>query len=127
MDSRDTITRWSVFDSINFFPATPEALMAEINAAIAALEYAHASAILGPPSPIFRSKSPVRNSGSVYDAQIAEEAYRLGCAALSEGKVDEGLYSLNISLSKCPPDQTDAIAKIQSVISLAARHFRTFK
>ncbi|KAL9247610.1 hypothetical protein vseg_021025 [Gypsophila vaccaria] len=127
MDSRDGSNHWSVFDSIKFCPATPEALMAEINAAIAALEYSHAGAVLGPSPSNFRTKSPVRSSGSVYDVQIAEEAYKLGCAALSEGKVDEGLYSLNISLSKCPPDQTDAIAKIQSVISLAARHFRTFK
>uniref|UniRef100_A0A7N2QY88 Uncharacterized protein n=1 Tax=Quercus lobata TaxID=97700 RepID=A0A7N2QY88_QUELO len=52
-----------------------------------------------------------------YDAQLAGEAYRAGCAALAAGKLDEALYSLNISLSKCPPDKTNAVAKLQSLVA----------
>lgn len=107
---------WSVFDNVKFLPSTPEALMAEINAAIAALECAQANRRLG-----LRGNSSVRSSGSVYDAEIAEEAYRLGCVALSEGKIDEGLNSLRVSLSKCPPDQIEAVAKIQSLISFTVQ------
>jgi hypothetical protein len=31
---------------------------------------------------------------------------------------------LNISLSKCPPDKTSAIAKIQSLISLTSQQLQ---
>ncbi|KAI4336960.1 hypothetical protein L6164_015425 [Bauhinia variegata] len=34
-----------------------------------------------------------------------DEADKAGCAALAAGKLDEALHSLNISLSKCPPDK----------------------
>ncbi|XP_057531924.1 uncharacterized protein LOC130810027 isoform X1 [Amaranthus tricolor] len=119
MGSKDGSVGWSVFDTIKFLPATPDALMAEINAAIAALEYAQASTQLAP-----RAKSSNSVPCSVYDAEIAEEAYKLGCIALSEGKLDEGLQSLNISISKCPPQQIDVIAKIQSLISFTAQQFK---
>ncbi|XP_057531925.1 uncharacterized protein LOC130810027 isoform X2 [Amaranthus tricolor] len=79
MGSKDGSVGWSVFDTIKFLPATPDALMAEINAAIAALEYAQASTQLAP-----RAKSSNSVPCSVYDAEIAEEAYKLGCIALSE-------------------------------------------
>uniref|UniRef100_A0A7C8YLT0 Uncharacterized protein n=1 Tax=Opuntia streptacantha TaxID=393608 RepID=A0A7C8YLT0_OPUST len=124
MGSKDRSGHWSVFDSLKFLPASPDALMAEINAAIAALEYARASAIHNPPPSPSKDKSLDQKGGSFYDAQIAEEAYKLGCEALSEGKVDEGLQSLSISLSKCPPDQTDAVAKIQALMSLLGQQIR---
>ncbi|GAB4852112.1 hypothetical protein Ancab_016302 [Ancistrocladus abbreviatus] len=108
---------WSVFDGVRFLPATPDAFMAEINAAIATLEYVHASAMLNP-SPSTPSNNKTFNGNApVYDASIAEEAYRLACLALAEGKVDEALHSLNVSLSKCPPEKTDTIDKIRSLIS----------
>lgn len=124
MDSKDRSSHWSVFDSVKFLPGTPDALMAEINSAIAALEYARASAFLNPPPlSTLMDTSSEKMGGSFYDSQIAEEAYKLGCEALFEGKVDEGLQSLTISLSKCPPDQTDAVAKIQALISLMVQQF----
>ncbi|GAB2291391.1 hypothetical protein Dimus_025648 [Dionaea muscipula] len=117
--------RWSVFDGVKFPPATPEALMTEINTAISALEYTQSSALLNPSSSSSSSSrnnnSDAHRKASLYDAGIAEEAYRLACVALAEGKVDEALYSLNISLSKCPPDNIDAIDKIQSLVSLTSR------
>lgn len=125
MGSKDRSAHWSVFDSLKFLPASPDALMAEINAAIAALEYARACALRNPPPPSpSRDKSSDQTGGSFYDAQIAEEAYKLGCEALSEGKFDEGLQSLSISLSKCPPDQTDAVAKIQALMSLLGQQLK---
>ncbi|XP_021729602.1 uncharacterized protein LOC110696573 [Chenopodium quinoa] len=119
MGSNEGSVGWSVFDTVKFLPSSPDALMAEINAAIAALEYTQVTARLG--SSLMRGNGSVRGSVSVYDADIAEEAYQLGCAALSEGKVDAGLESLHISLSKCPPDQIDAVAKIRSLISFTAQ------
>lgn len=125
MGSKDRSRQWSVFDSVKFLPATPDAFMAEINAATSALEYAQATALFNPSSSSRGKNSDQSSTASrVYDAEIAEEAYKLGCAALSEGKVDEGLHSLNISLAKCPPDQTDAVAKIQSLISHSSQHFQ---
>ncbi|GAB2224907.1 hypothetical protein Droror1_Dr00005687 [Drosera rotundifolia] len=92
---------WSVFDGVKVFPATPEALMAEIDTAISSFEYAQTSALLNPSSPSSLSccSSPSKSKITdmkitLYDADIAEEAYRMACVALAEGKVDEALYSL---------------------------------
>ena len=100
--------RWSVFDGVKVIPSAPEALMAEIDTAISNLEYARATASLG----------------RRYDARMADEAYKAGCAALAAGELDEALHSLNISLSKCPPDMTSAVAKIQSLISLTSQQLQ---
>uniref|UniRef100_A0A2P2JIS6 Uncharacterized protein MANES_18G032600 n=1 Tax=Rhizophora mucronata TaxID=61149 RepID=A0A2P2JIS6_RHIMU len=115
---------WSVFDRVKSFPSTPEALMAEIDTAIAKLEHDRATKLLfiQPPSP---PKMKIKGSDATpiphYDARMADEAYRAGCAALAAGKLDEALQSLNISLAKCPPDKTSAIAKLQSLISLTSQ------
>ncbi|KAL9254661.1 hypothetical protein AKJ16_DCAP12001, partial [Drosera capensis] len=92
---------WNVFDGVKVFLATPEALMAEIDTAISSFEYAQASALLNPSSPSSSSScsSPSKSKVTdmtitLYDADIAEEAYRMACVALAEGKVDEALYSL---------------------------------
>ncbi|GMI96743.1 hypothetical protein HRI_003343600 [Hibiscus trionum] len=116
MGSGEGNPHFSVFDGVKTFPLTPEALMAEINTAITNLEYARATALLDSPS-----SSLLRNKGRdspEYDARLADEAYKAGCAALAAGKLDEALHSLNVSLSKCPPDRASAVAKLQSLISL---------
>ncbi|GAY39488.1 hypothetical protein CUMW_044700 [Citrus unshiu] len=95
MGSAEGSPRFSVFNGVKIIPSTPEVLMAEINTAIANLEY--------------------------FDVKMADEAYKAGCAALAAGKLDEALHSLNLSLSKCPPDKTSAVAKLQSLISLTSQ------
>lgn len=117
--------RWSVFDRVKVIPAAPEVLMAEIDTAISNLEYARATAYLEPPSSsVLKNKSLASSPRPRYDARMADEAYRAGCAALAAGELDEALHSLNISLSKCPPDKTSAIAKIQSLISLTSQQLQ---
>ena len=122
-------TRWSVFDGIETIPETPELLMAEINSAISNLEFARATALLESPSPSSSVSNRKKGSdGSAvvaqYDARMADEAFKAGCSALAAGKLDEALYSLNVSLSKCPPDKTFAVAKLQSLISLTSQQLQ---
>ncbi|GFY86878.1 hypothetical protein Acr_05g0005170 [Actinidia rufa] len=125
MGSGEGSPRWSVFDGVKNIPTTPEALMTEINSAISANEYAHATALLqSPPSCISKNKSSDVNSTSQYDARMADEAYKAGLASLAAGKLDEALHSLNISLSKCPPDKTTAVSKLQSLISLTSQQLQ---
>lgn len=124
MGSGNRSPHWSVFDGVKTFPATPEVLMAEINAAISAFEYAQATAQLQPPSSSQSNMSSDANKMLYYDAQMADKAYRAGCAALAAGKLDEALQSLNLSLSKCPPEKTSAVAKLQSLISLTSQQLR---
>ncbi|KAL8166031.1 hypothetical protein V2J09_007530, partial [Rumex salicifolius] len=119
--------RWSVFDGVKFLPGKPDALMAEINTAISAIEYARATAFLSqtPPSSssslsTLKNKSQVTNTVSVYNARESEEAYRIGCLSMGEGKLNEALHSFKTSLSKCPPDRTEAVSKIQSLISVTS-------
>ncbi|KAI4321025.1 hypothetical protein MLD38_034448 [Melastoma candidum] len=99
--------------------------MAEIDSAIADLEYSRASNILKS-SAYMGTKS--RDSDAIlssrYDIRTADEAYKAGCAALAAGKLDEALHSLNTSLSKCPPDKTSAVAKLQSLISLTSQQLQ---
>ncbi|EOY14519.1 Uncharacterized protein TCM_033875 [Theobroma cacao] len=119
MGSGEGNPRFSVFDGVKTFPLTPEALMAEINTAITNLEYARATALFDSPS-----SSMSRNKGHDsprYDTRMADEAYKAGCAALAAGKLDEAFHSLNVSLSKCPPEKTSAVAKLQSLISLTSQ------
>lgn len=119
---------WSVFDGIKTIPSTPETLMAEIDAAIAASEYSHASTLLQATSSSSSSSSSSTKkisdgkdtSPPQYDARMADEAYKAGCAALAAGKLDEALQSLRISLAKCPPHKTSAISKLQSLILLTS-------
>lgn len=115
---------WSVFDGVKIIPSTPEALMAEINTAITNLEYARATACLASPSSLSKNFNSDGNVTSQYDAKMADEAYKAGCAALAARKLDEALHSLNLSLSKCPPDKTTAVAKLQSLISLTSQQLQ---
>ncbi|KAK9270028.1 hypothetical protein L1049_025601 [Liquidambar formosana] len=126
MGSGERSPRWNVFDGVKTFPATPEALLGEINAAISAFEYSQATAFLSSPSSSSQSKykSPDANMAPQYNARLADEAYKAGCAALAAGKLDEALHSLNISLSRCPPDKTTAVAKLQSLISLTSQQLQ---
>lgn len=125
MGSKGRSHHWSVFDGVKSFASTPEALMAEINMATANLEYARATALLeSPPSSILGNRGYDAEAASKYDVRVADEAYRAGCAALAAGKLDEALLSLNISLSKCPPDKTSAVAKLQSLISLTSQQLQ---
>ncbi|XVF36242.1 hypothetical protein REPUB_Repub19eG0041400 [Reevesia pubescens] len=121
MGSGEGNSHFSVFDGVKTFPLTPEALMAEINTAITNLEYARARATALFDSP---SSSLLRNKGHdspKYDARMADEAYKAGCASLAAGKLDEAFHSLNVSLSKCPPEKASAVAKLQSLISLTSQ------
>ncbi|KAI4316720.1 hypothetical protein L6164_024673 [Bauhinia variegata] len=129
MGSGEGKPHWSVYDSVKIIAATPEALMAEINSAISKLEYGRATTILDSAiSKIDSSSVPRKISDASftpqYDARMADEAYKAGCAALAAGKLDEALHSLNMSLSKCPPDKTSAVAKLQSLISLASQQLQ---
>ncbi|KAL4649690.1 hypothetical protein ACB092_01G033200 [Castanea dentata] len=126
MGSGEQNHRWSVFDGVKVIPAAPEALMAEIDIAISKLEYARATARLELPtssssSSVLKNMSSDSSPSPQYDARLADEAYRAGCAALAAGKLDEALFSLNISLSRCPPDKTNAVAKLQSLIALTSQ------
>ncbi|CAI0558194.1 unnamed protein product [Linum tenue] len=120
-----SVQSWSVFDRIKKFPSSPEALMAEIDAAITKLESERSTARLDSLSPLNVNGTsntkgfdqPPTAAASQYDARIADEAYRAGCAAFAVGKLDEALQSLTVSLSKCPPEKTSAVAKLQSLIS----------
>lgn len=102
--------------------------MAEINTTIANLEYARATAYLDSPPPLTSNNTTSASSGGTvnpqYDAKLADEAYKAGCAALAAGKLDEALQSLYISLSKCPPDKTSAVVKLQSLISLTSQQLQ---
>lgn len=126
MGSKEKSGRWSVFDGVKNFSATPEILMAEINTAIANLEYSRSTALLESSSSSTTTRNKRQDSvgASQYDVRLADEAYRAGCAALAAGKIDEALQSLNVSLSKCPPDKTSAVAKLQSLISLTSQQLR---
>ncbi|KAK2660354.1 hypothetical protein Ddye_006887 [Dipteronia dyeriana] len=122
MSSGEGSPNWSVFDGVKIFPSTSETLMAEINTAITNLEYARATAYLdSSSSSILKSVISDASVSSRYNAKMADEAYKAGCAALAAGKLDEALQSLNVSLSKCPPDKTSAVAKLQSLISLTSQ------
>ncbi|KAK8940835.1 hypothetical protein KSP39_PZI009980 [Platanthera zijinensis] len=128
---------WSVFDAIKTFPASPETLMAEIDAAIASVEYAHATALLSSiPSSLFPldtadTKNPVASSsgsgGSSHDARLAEEAYREACAALVSGQPDAALRSIRVALASCPLDKISAVAKIRSLSSIASAQLQKQK
>lgn len=112
---------WSPFDGVKTISVAPEALMAEINSAIAVLEYARATVYSQSPDPAPKPKNANRKPALNFDAQIADEAYKAGLASMSAGRVDEAIISLNIALSKCPPEKTSAVAKIQSLISVASQ------
>ncbi|CAI9777783.1 unnamed protein product [Fraxinus pennsylvanica] len=111
-----------MFDDLKTSSKSPEVLMSQINSAITALEYAHATAYLKS-----RSASVSKNTnynGKLtlqYDARMADEAYKEGLASMAAGKLDEAVNSLNVALSKCPPNKTSAIAKLQSLISLTSQ------
>ncbi|KAL0438694.1 UNVERIFIED_CONTAM: hypothetical protein Slati_2352400 [Sesamum latifolium] len=122
MSSGEEKPPWNVFEGVKRMPIAPEALMAEINSAITALEYARASVFLQSPPPISKTRNTNQNLTSEYDARMADEAYKAGLASMAAGKLDEAVLSLNIALSKCPPDKTSAIAKLESLISLTSQH-----
>ncbi|XP_057766319.1 uncharacterized protein LOC130986795 isoform X2 [Salvia miltiorrhiza] len=121
MSYREEKHPWSTFDGVKIISVVPEALMAEINSAIASLEYARAAIFSQSPDPAPKAKTPNKKPASSFDAQIADEAYKAGLASVSAGRVDEAIISLNIALSKCPPEKTSAVAKIQSLISVASQ------
>lgn len=124
MGSGEENRPWSVFDRVKNFPSMPETLMADVDAAIAALEYARATALLDSPSSLSKNTGGSPNKKPHYDARMADEAYKAGCAALAAGQLDEALHSLNVALSKCPPDKTSALAKLQSLISLTSQQLQ---
>lgn len=120
MNYREEKHPWNVYDGVKARALAPEPLMAEINSAIAALEYARAAVFSQLLEPSQNTRNSNRRPASNFDAQIADEAYKAGVASMSAKRPDEALISLNIALSKCPPEKTSAIAKIQSLISLAS-------
>lgn len=126
MNSGGGIAAWNVFDNVKTTTKTPEALMAEINDAISNFEYARTTACLE--SPISGADPEYGGSSASlrtqYDVRMADGAYKVGCAALTVGKLDEALHSLNVSLSKCPPEKFSAVAKLQSLISLTSQQLR---
>lgn len=98
--------------------------MSEVNSAISALEYDRAKAFLETSSSSFVSKKKSSSNGksmSRYDPRKADDAYKEGIAAMAAGKLDKAVNSLNFALSKCPPDKTSAVAKLQSLISVTSQ------
>lgn len=130
MGSGEGRTHWSVFEGVrSIASSTPETLMAEIDTAIGKLEYSRATAFLDSlsPTPTNTSKTSMSSDSGAnpqYDVKMADGAYRAGCASLAAGKLDEALQYLNVSLSKCPPDKTSAVAKLQSLISLTSQQLQ---
>ncbi|KAJ6400088.1 hypothetical protein OIU84_015694 [Salix udensis] len=131
MGSEEGRTHWSVFEGGRSMSSssTPETLMAEIDTAISKLEYSRATALLDSPSPpptntLKTSMCSGSGANPQYDVRMADGAYRSGCASLAAGKLDEALQYLNVSLSKCPPDKTSAVAKLQSLISLTSQQLQ---
>ncbi|XP_038899466.1 uncharacterized protein LOC120086752 [Benincasa hispida] len=126
MNSGEGIAAWNVFDNVKTTTKTPEALMAEINAAISNFEYARTTACLQ--SPISPDDSEDGESSASlrtqYVVRMADGSYKAGCAAPTVGKLDEALHSLNVSLSKCPPEKSSAVAKLQSLISLTSHQLQ---
>ncbi|KAK3039420.1 hypothetical protein RJ639_027669 [Escallonia herrerae] len=61
---------------------------------------------------------------SHYDARMADEAYKVGMAALAAGKLDEGIHALNVAISKCPPNKSSAVARLQSIISFMSQQLQ---
>lgn len=129
--TREMSSHWSVFDGVKFLPSKPDVLMLEINTAIAALEFARASSVLNnsrsstSSSTVNSSNSSQRSSNAnVFDARISEEAYKSGCMAMAEGKLEEAFHSFKVSLSKCPPDKIEAVSKIKSLISFTYQQLR---
>ncbi|KAL0302653.1 UNVERIFIED_CONTAM: hypothetical protein Sangu_1927000 [Sesamum angustifolium] len=51
MSSAEEKPKWTVFEEVKDISVAPEALMADINSAIAALEYARAATFLQRPPP----------------------------------------------------------------------------
>ncbi|GAA0138835.1 hypothetical protein LIER_34990 [Lithospermum erythrorhizon] len=118
MDSGGGIHHWTVWDGVKRIPKSPDVLMGEINSAISTLEYARATRFLESPFPLAStSNASNANTTSQYDTQMAEKDYKTGLAAMAAGNLDEAVHSLNSALSKCPPDKTAAVSKLQSLIS----------
>ncbi|KAL5213125.1 hypothetical protein ABZP36_023972 [Zizania latifolia] len=126
---------WSPFDAIRSFPSTPEALMSQIDAAIASTEYARACAFFDPaaaaaaasqPQPVAAPGGEARGEGEAaaavacYDASVADEAYRAACAALGSGRADAAVRSLRVALASCPPEKAAAVAKVRSMLAIAS-------
>lgn len=129
MGSGEGKPHWSVYDGVKIIAATPEALMVEIDSAISNLEYARATTLLESSSSSSSAMNEISGAKLTpqFDARMADEAYKAGCAALASGKLDEALRSLNVSLSKCPPEKTTAVAKLQSLISLTSQQLQSSK
>ncbi|KAL9359633.1 hypothetical protein Peur_047756 [Populus x canadensis] len=127
MGSEEGSTHWSVFEGVrNVASSNPETLMSEIETAINELEYSRSTALLDSPSQssthiVKTNMSSDSGANPQYDAKMADGTYMAGCAALAAGKLDEALQYLNVSLSKCPPDKTSAVVKLQSLISLTSQ------
>lgn len=114
---------WSVFDGVKKIPASPEALIAEINSAISAVEYSRATAFLKSESWTSKQSNFVVGKSS-YNARKADEAYKAGMAAMAAGKLDDAIVFMNIALSNCPPDRTSAVSKLQSLISITSQQLQ---
>uniref|UniRef100_A0A0D9VLC5 Uncharacterized protein n=1 Tax=Leersia perrieri TaxID=77586 RepID=A0A0D9VLC5_9ORYZ len=126
---------WSPFDAIRGFPSTPEALMSQIDAAIAATEYARSCAQLDPAASSDPQQQPPPETApgggeasgtsapaaaACYDARVADEAYRAACAALGAGRADAAVRSLRVALASCPPEKAAAVAKVRSMLAIAS-------
>ncbi|KAL8145146.1 hypothetical protein AgCh_003377 [Apium graveolens] len=117
---------WSVYETVTTSPTTPENLMADINSAISSLESNRSITFLEPKNknPVSKpmpQKNNYQNNNNNYDAKLADESYKAGLACLASGKLDEAVESLNTSLLNCPPDETSAVAKLRSLISVTSQ------
>ncbi|KAK8961299.1 hypothetical protein KSP40_PGU000914 [Platanthera guangdongensis] len=116
---------------------SPETLMAEIDAAIASIEYTHATNLLSsiPSSPSPSDTADTKNAmasssgigGSSHDARLEEEAYRKACAALISGQPDAAVRSIRVALASCQLYKISVVAKIQSLSSIASAQLQKQK
>ncbi|KAL0432483.1 UNVERIFIED_CONTAM: hypothetical protein Slati_2582600 [Sesamum latifolium] len=61
MSSSEEKPKWTVFEEVKDISVAPEALMADINSAIAALEYARAAILQRPPPAVSKPKTLIKS------------------------------------------------------------------
>nr|ABK22182.1 unknown [Picea sitchensis] len=82
---------------------SPDVVMEEIESAIAATEYEHASRHL--------------KAAACSDVEAADRAFRSARTAVAKGDFEVGMELSQLALLNCPPHKTNAISKIQTLIA----------
>lgn len=117
----------SLLSEVDARKISPEGLSTECRVAADAMEFAtgrivttdvenygQSFAVLQPMS---EEKIAMADRDGEYDALAADEAYRAGCSALSEGQAELALSLLQVASSKCPPNKHTALAKVRKLMA----------